>query len=100
LLGRLGRSDHFSALGWLASHGCDAEAALSEAEDLIRSYQDSSARAAILAWRACTASHERRVFAGKSSTNGRGAEVTGTASIAAGLNYCHEMQGGVIANAG
>jgi hypothetical protein len=49
LLGRLGRGGHFSALIWLASHGCDADAAVGEAEALLRAYQDSPARTAVLA---------------------------------------------------
>jgi hypothetical protein len=49
LLDRLGTGDQFGAVIWLASHGCDAEAGLTEAEELIRTYQDSPARAAMLA---------------------------------------------------
>jgi hypothetical protein len=49
LLGRLGGGEPFSDLIWLASHGCDAEAGLSEAEDMVRAYQDSPQRAAMLA---------------------------------------------------
>jgi hypothetical protein len=49
LLDRLGTGDQFGALIWLGSHGCDAGAALSEAEDLIRTYQSSPASAALLA---------------------------------------------------
>jgi hypothetical protein len=41
LLGRLGRGQQFNALRWLAAHGCDAEAELSEAEALIGAYQPS-----------------------------------------------------------
>jgi hypothetical protein len=48
LLERLGTGDPFGDLVWLASHNCDAEAGLSEAEDLIRAYQDSPARTAML----------------------------------------------------
>ena len=48
LLYRLGTGDQFGALIWLASHGCDAEAGLDEAEGLIRSYQTSPASAAML----------------------------------------------------
>ncbi|MDI1346386.1 MAG: hypothetical protein PSV22_20140 [Pseudolabrys sp.] len=48
LLDRLGTGDQFGALVWLASHGCDAEAGLTEAEDLIRTYQTSPASAAML----------------------------------------------------
>lgn len=49
LLERLGTGDQFGAVIWLASHGCDAEAGLTEAEELIRTYQDSPARSAMLA---------------------------------------------------
>jgi hypothetical protein len=49
LLGRLGAGAPLTALQWLASHGCDTDAALSEAEELVRSYQDSPARSAMLA---------------------------------------------------
>jgi hypothetical protein len=49
LLQRMGRSDRFSEYIWLASHSCDADASLSEAEDLISAYQDSPARAEMLA---------------------------------------------------
>lgn len=49
LLDRLGLGEQLPALKWLASHGCDAGAELSEAETLVRSYQDSPARAAMLA---------------------------------------------------
>ena len=49
LLERLGTGDQFNAAVWLGAHGCDADAGLSEAEDLIRTYQDSPARAAMLA---------------------------------------------------
>jgi hypothetical protein len=38
-----------TALKWLAGHGCNAEAELSEAEDVVRTYQDSPDRAAMLA---------------------------------------------------
>jgi hypothetical protein len=41
LLGRLGRGEQFIALRWLASHGCEAEAELNEAESLIGTYQPS-----------------------------------------------------------
>ncbi len=41
LLGRLGRGEQFIALRWLASHGCDANAVLTEAESLIGAYQPS-----------------------------------------------------------
>jgi hypothetical protein len=49
LLDRLGTGDQFGATIWLASHGCDAETGLNEAESLINTYQDSPARAAMLA---------------------------------------------------
>jgi hypothetical protein len=41
LLSRLGTGDQFGAAIWLASHGCDADATLSEAEALIKAYQPS-----------------------------------------------------------
>jgi hypothetical protein len=37
------------ALIWLASHGCDAEGGLREAGEMVRAYQDSADRAAMLA---------------------------------------------------
>jgi hypothetical protein len=49
LLDRLGTGDQFNALIWLASHGCDAETELSDAESLIRTYETSPASAALLA---------------------------------------------------
>jgi hypothetical protein len=49
LLGRLGSGEQLPALQWLAEHGCDAEAELSEAEALVRAYQDSPDRASTLA---------------------------------------------------
>jgi hypothetical protein len=49
LLERFGRGDPLEALIWLASHGCDADAQLTEAESLIRAYQDSRDRVAMLA---------------------------------------------------
>ena len=49
LLERLGAYEPLTALVWLAAHGCDAESELSEAEALIRTYQDSPARVAMLA---------------------------------------------------
>ena len=45
----LGAYEPLTALVWLAGHGCDAEAELSEAEAVIRTYQDSPARVAMLA---------------------------------------------------
>jgi hypothetical protein len=49
LLSRLGDGAQFSALKWVAEHGCDTEVELSEAEDLVRAYQDSPDRKAMLA---------------------------------------------------
>ncbi|HEX5210903.1 MAG TPA: hypothetical protein VFW22_04125 [Pseudolabrys sp.] len=49
LLQRLGAYEPLTALAWAAGHGCEAEPELSEAEELIRTYQDSPARAAMLA---------------------------------------------------
>jgi hypothetical protein len=49
LLERLGSGRQLPALIWLASHGCDAEGGLSEAEEMVRAYQDSTDRAAMLA---------------------------------------------------
>ncbi len=49
LLGRLGIHDPLNALTWVAGHGCEAEAELRDAEEVVRSYQDSSERAAMLA---------------------------------------------------
>ena len=49
LLDRLGAYEPLTALVWLAGHGCDAEGELSEAEAVIRTYQDLPARAAMLA---------------------------------------------------
>ncbi|MGH6664809.1 MAG: hypothetical protein ACREB2_07885 [Pseudolabrys sp.] len=49
LLRRLGAYEPLTALVWLAGHGCEAEPELSEAEELVRTYQDSPARAAMLA---------------------------------------------------
>jgi hypothetical protein len=49
LLDRLGAYEPLTALVWLAGHGCDAEGELSEAEAVIRIYQDSPARVAMLA---------------------------------------------------
>jgi hypothetical protein len=48
LLQRLGAYEPLTALTWVAGHGCEAEPELSEAEELVRSYQDSPARAAML----------------------------------------------------
>lgn len=49
LLERLGAGEPLTALQWLAGHGCDAEAALVEAEQVVRAYQDSRERQAMLA---------------------------------------------------
>ena len=49
LLSRLGSGAQFSALRWLAEHGCAVEAELSDAESLVQAYQDSPERAAMLA---------------------------------------------------
>jgi hypothetical protein len=48
LLERLGTVTPLNALRWLASHGCDTGATVTEAETLIRAYQDSPARSAML----------------------------------------------------
>ena len=48
LLDRLGNGEQFPALRWLAAHGCAADAELTDAEALVRSYQDSPDRAAML----------------------------------------------------
>ncbi len=63
LLDRLGNGAQFSALGWLAEHGCAVEAELTEAEALVRAYQDSPERAAMLA----TLEHRHRRAGGGSS---------------------------------
>ena len=49
LLGRLGAGKPLDALVWIASHGCEADGAVTEAEQLVRDYQDSPARTAMLA---------------------------------------------------
>jgi hypothetical protein len=49
LLSRLGAGEPLTALKWLAEHGCNVEAELSDAEDVVRTYQDSPDRAAMLA---------------------------------------------------
>jgi hypothetical protein len=46
---RLGAGEPLEALQWLASHGCDADAELGEAEQVVRAYQDSPERQATLA---------------------------------------------------
>jgi hypothetical protein len=49
LLSRLGTASPLSALQWVAAHGCDANGVLDEAAALVRSYQDSPDRSAMLA---------------------------------------------------
>jgi len=49
LLERLGAGEPLTLLQWLAGHGCNAEAELGEAEQIVRSYQDSPERQAMLA---------------------------------------------------
>jgi hypothetical protein len=49
LIERLGAGEPLTALQWLAGHGCDAEAELGEAEQVVRAYQDSTERQAMLA---------------------------------------------------
>jgi len=49
LLDRIGGADLIGDVVWLASHGCEAEALLDDTEALIRTYQDSPARADMLA---------------------------------------------------
>jgi hypothetical protein len=49
LLDRLGVYAPLTALQWLAGNGCNAEAQLSDAEAVVRTYQDSPERAAMLA---------------------------------------------------
>jgi hypothetical protein len=48
LLERLGVDEPLVALQWLASHGCNADRELNEAETLVRSYRDSPERTAML----------------------------------------------------
>ena len=61
LLLRLGDGVQFPALKWLPEHACGAETELGEADTLLRAYQDSSDRAAMLATLAdCSASHSRQ----------------------------------------
>jgi hypothetical protein len=48
LLERLGIGSPLIALQWVAAHGCNADDELTEAETLVRSYQDSPVRAAML----------------------------------------------------
>ena len=49
LLERLGEGGPFEELAWLAGHGCDAGTELDQADSLIRTYQDSPERSAMLA---------------------------------------------------
>src|SRR5260221_113528 len=49
LLDRLGAYEPLTALTWLAGHGCEAERELDDAEAVVLTYQDSPARAAMLA---------------------------------------------------
>jgi hypothetical protein len=49
LLQRLGAYEPLTALVWVAGHGCEAEPELSEAEELVSTYQDSPVRATMLA---------------------------------------------------
>jgi hypothetical protein len=49
LVERLGGGNPFAALMWLAQHGCDVEAEVNQAEDIVRAYQDSPRRTAMLA---------------------------------------------------
>jgi hypothetical protein len=48
LLSRLYGEWSLNTLQWLATHGCNADAQLDEAEELVRGYQDSPARAVML----------------------------------------------------
>jgi len=58
LLSRLGDGVQFSALRWLAEHRCAVEAELSDAESLVRAYQDSPERGACSRrWRNFAGSH-------------------------------------------
>ncbi len=49
LLSRLGVYQPLAALEWLAGHGCNADAVLAEAIDLVRAYGDSPERRTMLA---------------------------------------------------
>lgn len=49
LLDRMGTGEPLAGLIWLARHGCPAVDELSEADALVRTYQDSPERAAMLA---------------------------------------------------
>ncbi len=49
LLERLGAYEPLNALTWLATHGCDAESELSDAQALVLAYEDSPGRGTMLA---------------------------------------------------
>src|SRR5258708_3903304 len=49
LLDRRGAYEPRTALTWLAGHGCEGERELDDAEAVVLTYQDSPARAAMLA---------------------------------------------------
>ena len=49
LLDHLGTGRPFQALIWLGTHGCDSGSEIDEAESLVRAYQDSPERTAMLA---------------------------------------------------
>jgi hypothetical protein len=44
----LGNGEQFAPLEWLADQGCATDAELSDAETLVRAYEDSPERAAML----------------------------------------------------
>jgi hypothetical protein len=48
LIERMGTGEPLRALIWLADHGCDAHAMIEQAEALVRAYQDSPPRTAML----------------------------------------------------
>ena len=48
LLDRMGTGEPLAGLIWLARHGCAAADELSEADGLVRTYQDSQERAQML----------------------------------------------------
>jgi len=48
LLDRMGTGKPLEALIWLTSHGCETSTETAEAETLLRAYQDSPNRAAML----------------------------------------------------
>jgi len=49
LLSRLGAGEPLTALSWLAGRGCNADAELSAAEEVVRTYQGSPERESMLA---------------------------------------------------